>query len=76
MTSSKARITTLKLNALNKILNNRGDMNNPNESRKMYNPNCKICDVLLKVGERIVTKKSSGYVKWMHESCARSKNII
>ena len=67
MTSSAARITTLKLNALQKIINGKGHMNNPN---------CRICDVLLIVGESIVTKKTGSYVKWFHEDCARGKNII
>lgn len=67
MTSSKPRITILKKNALHKILNRVGHMTNAN---------CRECDIILRAGESIVTKKSSGWIKWYHEECARSKNII
>ena len=47
-----------------------------NAKGHMYNPNCRVCDDIIIVGESIVTKKTGCYVKWFHEECARSKNII
>lgn len=37
--------------------------------------NCSLCQKKIPVGSNIVTKRSSS-VKWYHEECARTVNII
>lgn len=66
LTRSSPRLSILTTGMMGKAMGGKTNMK----------AHCRLCEIDLQIGDKIVSKKASNTTTWYHESCAERVNII